>query len=106
MGNLPVQTREQLADALAKAHAARTARSEALAALKSGSVTLAGILADKDSPLQRAFVRQVLRALPGVGTVTADAAMAEAGIAPKRRISGLGANQARALAERFATADA
>lgn len=103
---LPIQTPEQLADALAKAKAARTARSEALAKVADGSVALAEVLNDKESPLQRAFVRQVLRALPGVGTVTADRVMAEIRIPEKRRVAGLGPNQRQALAERFETVPA
>lgn len=101
---LPIQTPEQLAESLAKAKAARTARSQALAKVADGTVTLAEALGSKESPLQRAFVRQVLRALPGVGPVTAAAVMTEIGIPDKRRVAGLGSNQRRALAEKFAPA--
>lgn len=69
-----------------------------MAALKNGSVTLAAVLDDSDSPLQRAYVRQALRALPGIGAVKADRIMADLGIDGKRRIAGLGARQREALA--------
>ena len=98
---LPVLTPEQRADALRKAVAARAARATALGAIRSGSVTLADILADTDSPLQKAKVRQVLRAIPRVGAVTADKMLAEIGIDPKRRIGGLGDRQRAALVERL-----
>lgn len=99
---LPVLTPEQRRESLRKAAAARAERTRALAALRDGTVTLAAVLDDKDSPLQRAFVRQALRAVPGVGNVTADKIMAEAGITPKRRIGGLGSRQREALAAQLA----
>jgi S13-like H2TH domain len=99
---LPELTAEQRAIALEKAAATRKARSEALAKLRKGSVTIADVLADLDSPLQKARVRQVLLAVPGVGAVTADKVMAEVQIDPKRRVAGLGARQREALAGHFA----
>ena len=99
---VPTMTPEQREQALAKAAAARKARSEALAELRHGKITLATILAGEEARLQRAYVRQVLRAIPGVGDVTADKALAEVGIDAKRRVAGLGPNQRAALAERFA----
>jgi hypothetical protein len=98
---LPVLTPEQRQASLAKAAEARVARSRALAAVKNGTVTFAAVLDDKDSPLQRAFVRQVLCALPGIGTVTADKILTDLGIDAKRRIAGLGARQREALTERL-----
>jgi S13-like H2TH domain len=101
---MPLQplTPEQRAAALEKAAASRKARSEALARLRNGNVTIAQVLADLDSPLQKARVRQVLLAVPGVGAVTADKVMAEVQIDPKRRVAGLGARQREALAGHFA----
>ena len=87
---------------VAKAAAARKARAEALGELRHGKVTLAVVLADQDSPLQRAKVRQVLRALPGVGDVTADKVLADLRIDVSRRVAGLGKLQRTALAEHFA----
>jgi len=99
---LPTMTPEQREQALRAAAAARQERAAALGELRHGKVTLAAVLADQDSPLQRAKVRQVLRALPGVGDVTADKVLAEVGIDSRRRVAGLGRNQRAALAERFA----
>ena len=99
---LPTLTAEQRDEALRKAAETRKARAEALAAMRKGTVTLADVLADLDSPLQRAKVIQVLRAIPGVGVVTADRVLAEVGIDSKRRVAGLGQRQRSALAERFA----
>jgi len=100
--SLPTMTPEQREQALRAAAAARQERAAALGELRHGKVTLAAVLADQDSPLQRAKVRQVLRALPGVGDVTADKVLAEVGIDSRRRVAGLGRNQRAALAERFA----
>ena len=99
---LPTLTPEQRDEALRKAAETRKARAEALAAMRKGTVTLADVLADLDSPLQRAKVSQVLRAIPGVGVVTADKVLTEVGIDGKRRVAGLGQRQRAALAERFA----
>ncbi len=99
---LPTLTAEQRDEALRKAAETRKARAEALAAMRKGTVTLAHVLTDLDSPLQRARVSQVLRAIPGVGVVTADKVLAEVGIDSKRRVAGLGQRQRSALAERFA----
>lgn len=95
---LPVMTPAQRREALEKAHAARTAKAEALAAVRDGSVTLAAVLADENSPLKRARVRQVLLAVPGIGQVRADRIMADIGIDASRRIGGLGTRQRAFLA--------
>ena len=99
---LPVMTAEQRAEALRKAAVARSARSAALDRVRRGDLTLAAVLSGEEPALLRAYVRQVLTALPGVGKLTAERAISEAGIAPDRRVAGLGANQRRTLAERFA----
>lgn len=98
---LPVATPQQRQEALDKARKARIARAEALGRVRDGTVTLAAVLADEDSPLQRVPVRRVLLAIPRVGTATADTVMEEIGINVKRRLAGLGPRQRQALAERF-----
>ena len=100
---LPALTPEQSAAGLAKAKAAGKARAEAKAELAAGTLSLAAVVTGKDSRLQRAYVRQVLEALPGVGKIRAAAVMEEIGIDAKRRVQGLGPVQRAALAERFAT---
>ena len=76
---LPSLTPEQRAEALAKAAEARKASSAALAELSAGRITLANALAGEDARLHRVKVHRVLTALPGVGKVTADKALAVAG---------------------------
>ena len=98
---LPVMTAEQRADALRKAAEARAARSAAMNRVRHGNLTLAAVLDGQEPALQRAYVRQVLCALPGVGKVTAGKVITELGIDPDRRVKGLGPVQRAALAERF-----
>ena len=99
---LPTMTPEMRELALAKAAAARRERSAALAELTAGKIALTTALAGEDPRLQRAYVRQVLCALPGVGKVTTEKALAALGIDKDRRVRSLGPNQRKALAERFA----
>ena len=87
---LPVQTPEARTAALEKAKAAGRARADAKAELTAGTLSLAAVVTGQDSRLQRAYVRQVLEALPGVGKIRAAAAMEEIGIDAKRRVQGLG----------------
>ncbi len=100
--SLPTLSPEQRAAALEKALAVRQQRKAALDELTAGTTTLAVVLDDEASPLQRVKVQRVLTALPKVGPVTAGRVMAEVGIAESRRVGGLGVNQRRALAEHFA----
>jgi hypothetical protein len=99
---LPVLTPEQRQESLARAASARKARSGALGKVRSGDVTLAAVIADPDSPLQRARVRQLVLAVPGFGPVKAGALFEELRIDPSRRLRGLGSRQREALAAHFA----
>jgi hypothetical protein len=101
---LPNLTAEQRADALEKAATARKERSAALADLTAGKLTLADALAGEDPRLHRVKVHRVLTALPGVGKISADKAMATVKVDPKRRVQGLGDRQRKALADHFAAA--
>lgn len=96
---LPTLTPEQRAAALAKAQAARKERSELLAAVKAGSVSVSTLLARSDDITKKTKVAQVLRALPGYGPAKAAALMEEAGIDENRRVGGLGDQQRRKLLE-------
>ena len=80
---LPVLTPEQRTAALAKAAEARTARSKLLAAVKSGELSVADVLAkaENDEIVKKTKVSALIKALP----------------ADPRRIGGLGANQREAL---------
>ena len=94
---LPTLTPEQRAEALAKAQAARKKRSELLAGVKSGSVTIATLLSRTDEIAKKTKVAQVLKALPGYGPAKVAALMADAGIDENRRVGGLGEQQRRKL---------
>lgn len=96
---LPTLTDEQRAAALAKAAAARKARSELLDALKHGRTTLADIFsrAKTDDIVSKTKVLALVKALPGVGAVRAGQIMTEAEIAENRRVGGLGDRQRTAL---------
>jgi hypothetical protein len=96
---LPTLTPQQRAEALAKAQAARKERSELLAAVKAGRVTISQLLDRTDDVARKTKVVQVLRALPGYGPAKAAAVMEQAGIDDSRRVGGLGQQQRRKLLE-------
>ena len=68
---LPTLTPEQRAEALAKAQAARKKRSELLASVKSGKLSIAQVLAKHDDVTKKTKVAQVIRAMPGYGPAKA-----------------------------------
>lgn len=98
---LPTMTPEQRSEALAKAAAVRKARSELIAQVKQGSVSLAEVLnrADNEDLVKKTKVAAVIKALPGIGPVKAAKLMDEAEIPADRRIGGLGSRQRAALLE-------
>jgi hypothetical protein len=103
MPEAPPLSAEQRAGALAIATAARAARAQARADLKSGRIRLAELLerADTDVRLASMRVTALLAALPGYGTVRAAALLSELRIAESRRLRGLGHNQRAALLQRI-----
>ena len=100
---LSVITAEQRSANLVKALAARTARMEMMARVKGGEASLAQVLtaAVTDHVLATIKVLTLLQALPMVGKTKAAAAMTAIGIAPTRRVRGLGPRQQAKLLERF-----
>ncbi len=108
MANPPTLTPEQRQLALEKAAAARRQRAEVKDKLKIGSLTLRELFeaADRNDEagemLAKLKVVSVLESLPGVGKVRARNIMSELEISESRRLRGLGANQRRALLEKFA----
>jgi len=102
---LPSLTPEQRAAALEKAADARRARAEVKARLKRSGTSLATVLADGDTDdaIGKMRVSAVLESLPGVGKVSAQRIMERLGIAPSRRVRGLGAIQRAALEREFAS---
>jgi len=100
---LPPLTPEQRAAALEKAAAARRARAELKARLKSNGTSLAEVLdsVETDDAVGKMKVVAVLEAMPGVGKVTAHRLMESLEISPARRVRGLGAKQREALLKAF-----
>lgn len=103
MPEAPRLSAEQRAGAVAVATAARSARAQARADLKSGRIGLAELLdrADDDEQLASMRVTALLASLPGYGKVRAAALLSELRIAESRRIRGLGHHQRAALLQRI-----
>jgi len=93
---------EARAAALEKAAAARRQRAELKEKLKMGSVTLPELFGQMDDEtIAKMKVLAVLESLPGLGKVKARRVMEDVGIAQTRRVQGLGANQRKALLDRW-----
>lgn len=103
---LPTLTLEQRRAALAKAAAARQVRADLKTRLKTSRVDLADVLRDAraDDAVAKLRAVDLLQAMPGVGAVRADEIMQRLGIAPSRRLRGLGPKQQAALLAEFAGA--
>jgi hypothetical protein len=104
---LPPLTPQQRSAALAKAAEARRARAELKDKLKHSGTSLPDVLsqAETDDVIGKMKVAAVLEAMPGVGKVRAQRLMDKLGIAPTRRLRGLGANQRAALEREFAAGE-
>ena len=94
---VPEITDEQRLAALEKAKEARRARHSIRAALKAGTLDPVRAIGMQDA--RRMKVRVFLASLPGVGGATADEALRVLGIAPSRRIGGLGCRQVERLTD-------
>lgn len=99
--SLPSLTVQEREAALQKAAAARAFRSQIKAKLKAGSLSVADVIssAASEPAVGRLKVTDLLEALPGIGKVRATLIMSELGIAPTRRVRGLGVHQRRSLVE-------
>lgn len=84
---LPVMTDEQRCENLEKATAVRKERKALLDLVRQGSVTFEQ--ASADPRYWRIPVVRLLIAVPGIGKAKATQLMAQAGIAPNRRVKGL-----------------
>ncbi|MDR1413242.1 MAG: integration host factor [Actinomycetes bacterium] len=97
---LPQLSPEERKHFLEQAAKVRTARAKILADLKAGGLTVADVLAKADDDLYgKIKVLALIKALPGYGKAKAEALLDEIGISEKRRVKGLGKNQAAALLE-------
>ncbi|WP_028267127.1 integration host factor, actinobacterial type [Arthrobacter sp. MA-N2] len=90
---------EERSDALEKAARARARRALAKEQLRTGGLSIAGLIksAQADEAIARMRVSELLEAVPGIGPVRAAAIMEEIGIAASRRLRGLGIHQSRSL---------
>jgi hypothetical protein len=95
----PAISPEQRAAALAKAGEARRLRAEVKELLKTGTTTLAEVLerAEQEEIVGGLKVEAVLESLPGMGKIKAKRLMETLGVAPNRRLRGLGDRQRAAL---------
>ena len=100
---IPHLSTEQLKSARAAATEARRARAQLKDQVKSGALTFPQALdrAAKDEVLSRVKVVDLLCALPRVGVTRSQEIMESLGIAPNRRIRGLGRHQIDRLKELF-----
>lgn len=100
---LPKLSAADRAAAADAALAARRRRAEIKADLSSGRLSLTDVIAmaDADPAVAKLRVADMLAALPRIGPVRAEAIMGTLGIAPTRRMRGLGDRQRRALLAHF-----
>jgi hypothetical protein len=86
---VPGRSREQRLRALGQANAVRTARAELKKELASGKIELVPILADPPACVRTARVRDLLLAMPMIGSVRAARILARCGIAHSKTVAGL-----------------
>ncbi|MFM1985898.1 MAG: hypothetical protein RIS18_115 [Actinomycetota bacterium] len=100
---LPALTKEERAAALLKAAAARKVRAEIREKLKSGQIQLVEVFSrvQTEDAVGKMKVIALLESMPGVGKIRAENLMERIGIAPSRRLRGLGPNQISALLVEF-----
>ena len=99
---LPRLTEEQRKVALEKAAKIRKERAEIKKKLKMGQLKVKDLL-DRagDDVVGKMSVKSMIESIPGIGKLRAAKIMEELGISESRKIKGLGANQRKALLERF-----
>lgn len=101
---IPPLSDEQRSQARDAATEARRRRASVKKALRTGTSSLADVLAqaERDDVIAHTKVIDVLKALPRVGTVRAGRVMDRLDIAANRRLRGLGKHQTAALIAEFA----
>jgi hypothetical protein len=98
---VPGRSREQRLRALRLANEIRSARAQLKKDLASGKIELPQILAQPPEYVRTARVRDVLLALPKIGSVKASRILADYGIAPTKTLGGLTERQRTELINRF-----
>ncbi|MFJ8589680.1 integration host factor, actinobacterial type [Streptomyces sp. NPDC093595] len=99
MGAIPQLSDQQRRAALDKALAARRERAEVREALKQGRLSLSEALTSDSEAMRKMPVRTLLASLPHVGQARAQRLLTQLGIAPSRRLRGLGPRQRQRLLE-------
>jgi hypothetical protein len=99
--SVPGRSREQRLRALQLANEIRSARAQLKKDLASGKIDPAQILAQPPEYLRTARVRDVLLALPKIGSVKAGRILADCGIAHSKTLGGLTERQRTELLNRF-----
>lgn len=94
---VPQLTEEQRREALQKADKARRECGAFLARVRSGEIGFAEAIGDPVA--QKCKVETLLRAMPGYGFAKTRQLMTRLGIAPNRRVKGLGSRQREGLLE-------
>ena len=98
---VPGRSREQRLRALEQANEVRTARAKLKKELASGKIELVQILADPPACVRTARVREVLLAVPKIGSVRAGRILAQCGIAHSKTLGGLTDRQRGELIDLF-----
>lgn len=96
---LPEISPEKRAAALKRAAEVRSERAALLKSVKAGEKSIADVIAMDTVTAQHTRVASLIKAKPGIGKAKCEKIMAEIGIDPKRRVSGLGSHQRAALIE-------
>ena len=99
--SVPGRSPDERLRALRLANEIRSARAQLQKDLASGKIELAQILAQPPECLRTARVRDVLLALPKIGSVKADRILADCGIAHSKTLGGLTKRQRTELLNRF-----
>jgi len=96
----PIITPEERQAALNKALESRRKRAQLREDLKAGKLTLEEVLDMRDDEaIGRMRASALLESLPGIGATRAAKLMERAGIAPSRRVRGIGSKQREKLLE-------
>jgi hypothetical protein len=99
--SVPGRSREQRLRALRLANEIRSARAQLKKDLASGKIELAQILARPPECVRTARVRDVLLALPKIGSVKAGRILADCGIVHSKTLGDLTERQRTELLNRF-----
>ncbi|MGZ4315088.1 MAG: integration host factor, actinobacterial type [Gaiellaceae bacterium] len=98
---VPGRSTEQRLRALQQANQVRSERARLKRELAAGEIGLVQILAQPPACLRTARVRDVLVALPKIGSVKAGRILARCGIAPSKTLAGLTDRQRAELTNLF-----